>query len=170
MLTRAQKEVIVNKLGEDFKAGKVVVFGNYQGSNNENWLKWRKNLPENFQLQVIKNSLLSLAGKAGEVELSEEILGQPIAALVAEKDEVEASKIAFGYASDTENYKILGGVIGGKFINPDEIIKLAKLPNREILEARLVGNMRGLLYRLTNALAYNGRALASVLRQIAARG
>lgn len=169
MLTRTEKEQIVENLAGVLQDKKPVIFANYQGTKMENIAAWRKNLPPDFQFQIIKNTLLKLSAKKAGVELNDEIFGQPVSILIGKDDEIEATKLPFQWSGEAETFQILGGVINGQFVNADEVIKLAKLPGREILEAQLVWSMKSLLFRLTNALAYNGRALTVILRRIAAK-
>lgn len=166
MLTRTEKEQIVENLAGVLKDKKPVIFANYQGTKMENIATWRKSLPADFQFQIIKNTLLKLSAKKAGVELNDEIFGQPVSILIGKDDEVETTKLPFQWSGEAETFQILGGVINGQFVSADEIIKLAKLPDREILQTQLVWSMKSLLFRLTNALAYNGRALTNVLKQI----
>jgi len=57
----------------------------------------------------------------------------------------------------------LGGLIAGQFEGKDEIVKLAILPSRDELQAKIVGSLSGLIFRLENSLKSNLYKLTNVL-------
>ena len=108
----------------------------------------------NCEYQVAKNSTLKFAAKEANLEGLTELFEGPTAITFSYEDYVEPAKVLYDYAKTSDFYKIKGGVMDGKVISVDEVLKLAKLPSREML-----------LTQLATALLANIRNLAVVLDQ-----
>ncbi|MBQ9267144.1 MAG: 50S ribosomal protein L10 [Clostridia bacterium] len=151
----AQKQNDVAALKEKFEKSKLVILTDYRGINVADITKIRADLRNaNCEYQVAKNSTLKFAAKEANLEGLTEILEGPTAVTFSYEDYVEPAKVLYNYAKDSEFYKIKGGVMDGKIISVDEVLKLAKLPSREML-----------LTQLATALLANIRNLAVVLDQ-----
>jgi len=104
---------------------------------------------------VVKNSTISYALKAAEIEGIEETLEGPTAVVIGYDDYVTPAKAINDYAKDNDFYKIKLGIMDGKVIEVSEVKKLANLPSKETLYAMLA-----------SALLGNIRNLAVVLDQV----
>lgn len=140
MLTRKQKERVIEgglkKIGEN----KSLVFFDFSGSKANKLNEIRKSvLKEDGSVEVIKKRLLRIAlNKAGADFNPESFEGQaatvfspkelqPVAALLVKNKEI----------------KILGGwdLAGKRYFPAEEVIMLGKLPSREVLLAQVVGTI-----------------------------
>jgi large subunit ribosomal protein L10 len=63
--------------------------------------------------------------------------------------------------------RITGGVLGNKAISADDVTRLAALPPREVLLARLAGGMQAPVGTLAGLLAAPLRNLGYALQQVA---
>ena len=152
----AQKQSDVAALKEKFEKSKLIILTDYRGINVEDITKIRADLRKaNCEYQVAKNTTLKFAAKEADLEGLAELFEGPTAITFSYDDYVEPAKVLYNYAKDSEFYKIKGGVMDGKVISVDEILKLAKLPSREML-----------LTQLATALLANIRNVAVVLDQI----
>src|SRR5262249_42686608 len=82
-------------------------------------------------------------------------------------DVVEAAKGLRDFAKANPLLVIKGGVLEGKALNPDEIVKLADLEPKEVLLAKLAGAMKASLAGAAatfNALPVQMAQLAEALR------
>ena len=152
----AQKQSDIAELKEKFEKSKLIVLTDYRGINVEDITKIRADLRKaNCEYKVAKNTTLKFAAKEANLEGITDLLEGPTAITFSYEDYVEPAKVLYNYAKDSEFYKIKGGVMDGKVISVDEVLKLAKLPSREML-----------LTQLATVLLANIRNVAVVLDQV----
>ncbi len=168
MLTRLQKEEIVNELTEQIKASKAIVFADYRGvkTNDINELKSRLK-KEGTNLRVVKKKLVEISLKNAQIEVDVKSLEGQLAVTISDNDEIAPARILSKFAKENENLKILGGVLGVKGMSAQEILALAKLPNKEEMLAKLVGTLNAPISGFVNVLAGNMRGLVNVVKAIA---
>src|SRR5438132_1667248 len=92
--TRVQKQEMVNKLTQELGKAKALVFADYKGLTMSQLSQIRDNLAtQNAKFNITKNSLLSLALKNSNLNLSETSVNQgPTATLMAYEDEITPIK------------------------------------------------------------------------------
>lgn len=153
----AKKQSEAEELKNKFEKSKLVILADYRGINVEDITKIRADLRKsNSEYVVAKNSTLRFAVKGTEIEGISEYLEGPTAVTFSYEDYVTPAKVLYDYAKDSEFYKIKAGIMDGKVISAEEVIKLAKLPSKEML-----------LTQLATVLLANIRNLAVVLDQVA---
>ena len=151
----AKKQDDAKSLKEKFDKSKLVILADYRGINVEDITKIRAELRKSdCEYLVAKNSTLKFAVKGSGIEGISEYLEGPTAVTFSYDDYVAPAKVLYDYAKTSEFYKIKAGIMDGKLISADEIIKLAKLPSKEML-----------LTQLATVLLANIRNLAVVLDQ-----
>ena len=153
----AKKQSDAEELKNKFEKSKLVILADYRGINVEDITKIRADLKKsNSEYVVAKNSTLKFAVKGSDIEGISEYLEGPTAVTFSYEDYVTPAKVLYDYAKDSEFYKIKAGIMDGKVISAEEVIKLAKLPSKEML-----------LTQLATVLLANIRNLAVVLDQVA---
>ena len=166
--TREQKENLVKSLEEKFAKAKSAVLINYKGLKVKETEELRAKVrAAQAEMNVAKNTLVKIAIKGSGIEVSDEILDQPLAIAFAYVDEVAPVKEIGLYAKEHEALEILGGVLEHKFISADDVKKLAALPSKEELYAKMVGSVALPLSGMVNVLQGNIRGLVNVLSQYA---
>ena len=117
---------------------------------------------------VVKNTLTKIAvDEAGLSEQLSALLSGPSAVAFVDGDVVEAAKGLRDFAKANPLLVIKGGVLDGKAINANDIVKLADLEPREVLLAKLAGAMKASLAGAAatfNALPVQMAQLADALR------
>ena len=135
----AKKAALVEEVTEKFKAAASVVIVDYRGLTVDEVTRLRKQLRDaNVEMKVIKNSILSRAAQAAGLEGLDEVFTGPTAVAFSNDDVVAPAKIIDEFAKDAKALEIKGGIIEGKVSTLEEIIALAKLPNREGLLSMLL--------------------------------
>lgn len=148
-----QKIKEVNELAKKIEEAKVVLLTDYRGINVEDVTNLRTKLRgAKTEYTVIKNNITKRAIQECKLEGLETLLEGPTAVVIGNEDYLETLKIIYDYSKDNEFYKIKGGVIEGKVISEQDIIKLAKLPSRETLIAGLAGALLSNITKLAVAL------------------
>ena len=96
-----------------------------------------------MQYCVLKNRLVKLALQEVGIEGADDLLNGPNAFVFGMKDAVAAPKIVseFIEKSKTTALTVTGGILENKVEDVATMDKLAKMPSREQLLARLVGSM-----------------------------
>ena len=168
MLTRKQKQELIEKLSEKIKTVKSVIFADYKGLKVSELKELRRKLKESqAELKVAKKTLIDLALQKADVKdaVSKKMSGQ-ISLVFGAKDEVSAAKILHNFSKKNEGLKILGAILDGKFLDQLQAMALAKVPSREQSFAQLVGTINVPLQNLVSVLQGNLRSLVFVLSQI----
>lgn len=168
MITRKQKEEIVEKVAEKIRQSKAIVFTDYRGLSVEEMTEIRRELrAKGVELKVMKQTLFGIAAKnaGAQIELSG-IKNHPVA-IAFGKDEVEPAKVIYEFSKKHENLEMIGGALNGKTISMEELRSLALMPSREEMYAKIVGSLASPLRGVVNVLQGNLRGLVSVLSQYA---
>lgn len=148
-----QKIKEVTELAKKIEVAKVVLLTDYRGINVEDVTNLRTKLRgAKTEYSVIKNNITKRAMQECKIEGLESLLEGPTAVIIGNEDYLETLKIIYNYSKDNEFYKIKGGVIEGKVVSEENIIKLAKLPSREVLIAGLAGALLANITKLAVAL------------------
>ncbi|MFD7509305.1 50S ribosomal protein L10 [Streptomyces sp. NPDC059853] len=136
------KVTAVAEIKEKFENSNAAVVTAYTGLTVAQLKDLRRSLGENTQYHVTKNTLTKIAAnEAGIAELDEHLTGSTAVAFIT-GDPVEAAKGLRDFAKANPALVIKGGVLDGNALSADEINKLADLESREVLLAKLAGNMK----------------------------
>ena len=108
---------------------------------------------------------LTLLEAAELVKAMEEKFGVSAAAPVA----VAAAKVLAKFIKENKKGEITGAVLEGKVLSADEAKKLASMPSKEELYAKILGSINspasGLVYGVNGVMAALTRAVAAVRDQ-----
>ena len=167
-MANAEKVAVVAELTERFKDSNGAVLTEYRGLTVAQLAELRGALGSHATFNVVKNTLTKIAvTEAGYEEQLASLLSGPSAVAFISGDVVEAAKGLRDFAKANPLLVIKGGVVDGKAIKPNEIIKLADLEPREVLLAKLAGAMKASLAGAAatfNALPVQMAQLAEALR------
>jgi len=167
MLTRIQKQKIIEELKEKIAQQKVTIFVDFTGLKAKDIFDLRKKLKmADSQLKITKKTLAQISFKESGLKTEIKKLKGEIAFVFGLKDEISPAKTLWQSALADPNLKILGGFLENKFVEAEKIIELAKLPTREELLARLVGSISAPISNFVNVLEANIKGLIFVLKQI----
>jgi large subunit ribosomal protein L10 len=168
MQTKLQKETIVNDLTEKLKDSKAVVFSDYKGLSVKDMMALRKELrKQGIDFKVTKKTLMNLAFKNAKIDVDVEKMEGQLVVAISGTDEVSAAKILAKVAKENEHLKIIGGTLGAKYLEKEEVMALSKLPSKDELLAKLVGTLNAPVSGFVNVLAGNIRNLVNVLKAVA---
>ena len=148
-----QKQAIVADLAEKIKASPAGVVVNYQGITVDADTKMRKALREaGVTYTVMKNSLTGRACESVGLGDMKQYLEGMTAIAIAGDDPVAPAKVLKEYADKIESFQILAGYLDGQVVDKDTVNKLADIPSKEVLIAKLLGSIKSPLYGLAYAL------------------
>jgi len=170
MSTKAFKNEKVEQFKKQFENAKVAVVTDYRGYTVEEITDLRRKLQKNgADYTVTKNTLCKLASKGTSFESIEELLTGPTAIAFGFDDEVGAAKVVAGYIKENKKGEIKGAVLDGKVLSADEAKKLALLPSKEELYAKILGSVNspatGIIYGINGVMSALVRAIDAVAKQ-----
>lgn len=165
--TRIQKEEIVADLKDRLSRSKSLVFTDYKGMTMSQLSALRLQLSDlSAQFSVTKNNLLKLALQASSFNLptsSESIFEGPIATLFSYGDEIAPIKALAKAIKDSGIGRTKAGFLNQEFLTDDQVNKLAQLPGKDELRAKIVGALGSPLYGIVGVLQANLRNLVYAL-------
>ena len=138
----------------------------YRGLSTSEITTLRRRLEESgIEYKVVKNTLARFAAeRAGKDDLVSSFEG-PIAIAFGYGDITAPAKVLAGYIRDSQaSLSIKGGFSGDRLLTSEEVMTLSTLPSREILLARVLGQMASPISALLGCLTTPVRGLAVVLQ------
>jgi large subunit ribosomal protein L10 len=140
---REIKEAKVAEIKEKLQQAKAVVLSDYQGLTVEEDTQLRKGLREaGVEYKVYKNNLVVLAAKELGIEGLEEYLEGPVSIAFGYEDATAPARVLNNFAKDHKKIELKAGVLDGTVYNKVEIEKIATIPSKEVLIAKLLGSFK----------------------------
>lgn len=118
-------------------------------------------------MKVYKNKLVRLALKELDMPNLDEVLSGPSAFVFAAGDPVASAKALKDFAKSNENLVIKGGIMDGAFVDAEAVEKIAALPSREELIAKLLGTLQNPMVKTVRVLNGPMEAFARCVSAIA---
>lgn len=164
-ITKAKKETTVAKLSKAFKAAQLLAFVNFKGLSVAKASVLRRALRAvGAEYIVAKKTLARVALKEAHVELP--VLPDEVAFVFAQ-DAVAGAKAVYEFGKANPEVRIAGGVYESAVVDADVVVRLAKIPPREVLLAQVVFMLQSPMRGLVGVLNGNQRKLVRVLTNIA---
>ncbi len=168
-MDRAQKEKLVDELGQIFESSGVVVVAHYEGMTVAQMQDLRAKMREaGGSVRVAKNKLakIALEGKAC-ASIADYLTGMTV--LAYSEDPVAAAKVIDAYAKTNEKLVVLGGAMGETGLDPAGVKAVAGMPSREELIASIVGCIGAPAANLAGAIGAPASNIASILSTVEER-
>lgn len=146
-MARPDKAAAVAELAELFRGSSAVLLTEYRGLSVSKLKDLRRSLSGTATYAVAKNTLASIAAReAGLGEIAELLTG-PIALTFVSGEPPVAAKALKDFAKANPQLVIRGGVLEGRVLSADDVIKLAELESREVLLAKAAGVLKASLFQ-----------------------
>ena len=165
-MDRAQKEKVVDELGQIFESSGVVVVAHYAGLTVAEMQDLRARAREaEASVRVAKNRLAKIAldGKPC-ASIADYLTGMTV--LTFSEDPVAAAKVAEGFAKDNKKFEILGGAMGENALDRAGVEAVSKMPSRDELIAQIVGCIGAPASNIAGAIGAPASNIASILSTI----
>ena len=168
-MDRAQKEKVVNELGQIFESSGVVVVSHYKGLTVAEMQDLRRQMSlAGGSVRVAKNRLAKIAldGKP-----CESIMGllSGMTVLTYSEDPVAAAKVSEDFSKEYESFEILGGAMGEKSLDRSGVTAVSKMPSREELISSIVGCLGAPAANVAGAIGAPASNIASILSSVEER-
>jgi large subunit ribosomal protein L10 len=161
-----KKEEIVAELAQAVEANQALILTDYRGLSHSQMTDLRTKCSEaGAKYAVTKNRLLKLAlSRSKRRDLGEMLIG-PTAIAFAPEDPQPAAKVLADFAKALSLPTFKGALVGDDVLSQEEIVRLSKLPPKEILAGQVVGAIQWPLQSLVGSL---NEILARFVRTIGA--
>jgi large subunit ribosomal protein L10 len=162
------KKVLVAEVNEVAANSESAVAAEYRGLSVEQMTEFRAIArSEGVYVRVIKNTLAKRAIVGTEFECMSDALHGPILLAFSREDPGAAARVIKNFAKDNEALDTKAVAIGGTLYGPEDLGRLASLPNLDQARAILLGVLQAPLTKLVRTLAEPPVMLA---RALGARG
>ena len=141
-----EKAATVKALVDSFRNASAVYVTEYRGLSVPQMKNLRTGLRGNATFVVAKNTLTALAAKEAGVEGLDSLFFGPTAIAFVTGDPVEAAKGLRDFSKSNDKLVIKGGVLEGKVLSVDDVVKIASLESREVLLAKAAGVFKASLF------------------------
>lgn len=166
-MERTKKQKVVEELGTKLNRMNSMFIAEYSGLKVSQMTKLRKELRSvGVEFNVVKNTLLNIASEGTKAQGLKDKFTGPNAIVCIYKDPASAAKTIVGFLKEMPQLKLKAGFLGDQLITPEDILKLATLPPREVLIARLMGLLQGTPQRFVYVLSGNLSKLMITLNAI----
>lgn len=165
-MDRAQKEQLVDELGQIFASSGVVVVAHYAGMTVAQMQDLRAKMREvGGSVRVAKNTLakIALEGKPS-AKMGDLLSGMTV--LAYSEDPVAAAKVSDAYAKTNDKFVILGGAMGETVLDQAGVKAVAAMPSREELIAQIVSCIGAPASNIAGAIGAPASNIAGILSTI----
>ena len=155
-MERKTKQAVVSELESKLKRASALFLAEYSGMNVAQMTRLRRELKQaGAEFKVTKNTLLRLAASGTDADAIKDQFKGPNAVICSYKDPTGVAKLLSSIAREIPFLKVKSGVFGKQRLGPDDLVRLATLPSREVLLGRLLGLLQATPQRLVGTLAAN---------------
>jgi len=167
MIAREKKKEVVKGLEEKFKKQKIAIIADFRGVNVARLTGLRREMKKvGAEFKVAKKTFLRLAFKSAGIEYDPKELDGEIGVIFGYEDQIAPAKALTKFLKENKTFKVLKGLLDGKFLTAPEVETLAKMPSREQLLGQLVWTLNSPIRGFHTVLSANMRNLAVVLNKI----
>ena len=162
------KQATVAELREDLANARTLIVSEYRGLKVKEIAEIRRALrKQDVSYRVVKNRLMRIAAEDSVGEALSPLLTGPTAIAFGNDEAGTAKAVLEATRPYNKIVRITGGVLGDKAIDADAVTRLATLPSREVLLAKLAGGMQAPVSTLAGLFAAPLRNLGYALAQVA---
>lgn len=165
-MDRAQKEKVVDELGQIFASSGVVVVAHYAGVTVKQMQDLRARMRDvGGSVRVAKNKLAKIALEGTPAaKMGGLLTGMTVMAF--SEDPVAAAKVCEAYAKANDKFILLGGAMGKDILDADGVKAVASMPSREELIASVVACIGAPAAGLAGAIGAPAANIAGILKTI----
>ncbi|WP_341760209.1 50S ribosomal protein L10 [Candidatus Endowatersipora endosymbiont of Watersipora subatra] len=141
-MDRLEKQEFVKHMRGVLSSTGTFVVAHYAGLTVADITELRSNMREGGgKITVAKNSLIKLALKGTEMEYISDLFSGPT--LIAYSDDpIAAPKVTSDFAKENNKFSILGGAMGAKNLDDNDVKLLAAIPSLDKIRAKIIGILK----------------------------
>ena len=144
----------IKNLSESFSKAKAIYFTKYHGLNVSDITKLRSEFFKvEVEYKVAKNTLIKLAAQENEIEIDSELLKGATAIAISYSEPVSPAKVIKEFKKDGDLPEVKGILFDGQFLPGSDYNRLAALPSKDELLAKLVATLNSPMQKLVSTIS-----------------
>ena len=167
-MNREQKAAVIDEITVQIQESQAIFAVDYRGITVMQAAELRGKLRDaDATLRVVKNTLTERAADGAGAAALKPLLSGPTALTFVRGDAASAAKAVADFARATNLLPFKGGVMNGQALAAEQVVAIARLPSRDVLNAQLVNIVASPLTGLVTSLSNLISGLARQLSQVA---
>ncbi len=166
-MARSDKVAAVDEIANRFRDASASVVTEYRGLSVAKLTQLRRDLGDDANFRVAKNTLVKRAAEDAGVEGLDGLLAGPTAIAFIQGEPVDAAKAIKKFAKENPGLTIKGGYMDGRALSIAEVEQLADLESREVLLSKLAGAMKANLSKAAGLFAAPASQVARLAQALA---
>jgi large subunit ribosomal protein L10 len=164
-MARPEKVEQVDLLTKKLRDAKVAVLTDYRGLSVGQLQELRGRLrSQEVEYRVVKDTLARRAAVEAGHEEFQDLLKGPVAIAFGYGDLGAPARVLGEFTRQTRlKLEIVGGLVEGRVMNPDQVRQTADLPSREVLIAQLLGTLQSPIAQLVATIQAPVQQLVGLL-------
>ena len=170
-MDKEQKTAVVEEITAQLAEAGSIFAVDYRGIGVSEAAELRAKLAEaDASFRVVKNRLAKRAAESAGTEGIADLLEGPTALTLIKGDPVVAAKAIADFAREHDVPTYKGGIMDGAALDPDQFMRIARLPGLDVLQGQLVATIASPITGVTRGLNQLLAGLASQLGQMQDQG
>lgn len=162
---RPEKASIIEYVQEKLGSSPFLLVVEYTGMKVPHFAEFRKRLAESgAECHVVKNTMLRRAAQTLDWPELSDCLGGQVAMITGPNDICAAAKVVKTFKAEFDRPEIKGGLLDRAVLQIEQIIALADLPAKPVLQATLLGVLQAPASKMVRLLNEPAASLARVLQ------
>jgi len=163
-MNQTEKNVVIGGLAEKFGQAPLIALSQYRGLTVAQLTELRIQLRSvEGELLVAKNTLTWRAVMDTPNKVIEPLLSGPNVLAFGYGDPVTFAKVIDSYAAKNDKFEVKGAVMDGVLLDKKQLAKLATMPSKDELRAKLLALMMTPATMLVRVLSAPAQQFAQVL-------
>ena len=164
---KVYRDKMVKTIQDGLDKDSTCVVVNFQKISSGDLSSLRKTLRQKkARMCASRNSLVKVAFKGTNYTSLAEGLNGQTAVIFTSADPAGIAKVLVEFAKKNENFVFCGGVLDKSLLHKEDIKRIADLPSKEVLIAKLLGTLQSPMTRLARALNGKTTELILILKQL----
>ena len=159
-MNKEQKKNYITEMKSYFNATDSVLVTHYQGLTVKQLDELRSELrKQGIKFKITKNRMTKLALKDTKCKDIIDLFTGPTAVALS-KDAISSAKILDKFSKANKNLRILGGVMGDKILQQEDVLEIATLPTLNEARAKIANILQSPAKKIVSILLAPGLKIA----------
>ena len=168
---RPEKNLIIDEIKTRVDRAPYVLLTDYTGMHVEQFNELRNRLSgANAEFRVVKNNLLRRALQGSDLPDLETFLHGQSAVVLGDTDISAAAKVLKTFTAEFKKPTLKVGILDKAVMNVDQIMALADLPSKAVLQAKLLGLLIAPASQFVRLLNTPASQIAQLLKTYSEKG